>query len=753
MAFDPGGWHNLVAIDPQGGRGVADARTFPPGSRDAIAAWVNEHAGRRNVYFTSNEVRPDFGHAKPGKADIARIRAIFADLDPPGGEDPEAWRAERLQRMRSDPTIAGAAIVDSGGGLQVFLPLAEKLPATVEVVRRAEALGLTLAAAVGGGDHVQNVDRLMRLPGPDNIPDAGKQAKGRVKRAAEVRDPIAQRFTLDEIDARLPQHPAGATPPTARDDQEQRIDEARRDLSCFCPDPFSDSVNLPAELPEGLRERFERDLAAKPWLAALWDEGEKSGPDKSHSGCRASLATALHQLDGYSLEDYAHLVGAWPHGLNPRKSLTARELAREWVRMGDRLTVGRQPEDHFLPMVDDDDDPGGSEPPRSAVGGQRWLRAESFDEAVSKALSAGGKPLVKGLLDQGAMSVFYGPSNVGKTFVAMDLAFQVALGRPWLGRATTKAAVLYVAAEGGGGVRKRLAALARREPTGCKPELHLVPECIGIEEDAGSLIDLAQSVGAGLIVIDTLARVMMGDENSAADMGRVIRCFDRVREETGAHVLIVHHTGKDASKGARGHSSLRAAVDTEAEVGEGALTWTKQKDHEIGGPSTFRLDGVFLGLDEEGDPVRSAVVSWDDPSASSASRAPTPTEDAVLAALAQVGAEVGEASAAQIATAVARAGGSMSPANARANLGRLLKKGLVIKRPGGMWASKQAERRGNAVLRFLSPFDPTGEFRGSPPATAAEKRTISLCALNPEASSQEAPEVASAQRGAQDAFG
>ena len=69
----------------------------------------------------------------------------------------------------------------------------------------------------------------------------------------------------------------------------------------------------------------------------------------------------------------------------------------------------------------------------------------------------------------------------------------------------------------------------------------------------------------GLIVIDTLSRVMAGgNENAPEDMGALVRNIDRLRDETGGAVLLVHHSGKDLSRGARGHSLLRAATDTES---------------------------------------------------------------------------------------------------------------------------------------------------------------------------------------------
>ena len=117
-----------------------------------------------------------------------------------------------------------------------------------------------------------------------------------------------------------------------------------------------------------------------------------------------------------------------------------------------------------------------------------------------------------------------------------------------------------------------------------------------------------------MIVIDTLARAMGGgDENSGQDMGRLIRHADLLRQMTGAHVHLVHHSGKDAGRGARGHSSLLGALDTEIHVeehedGTRVATITKQKDGEEGIKAAYRLVPVELGRDSDDEPVTSCLV-------------------------------------------------------------------------------------------------------------------------------------------------
>lgn len=237
----------------------------------------------------------------------------------------------------------------------------------------------------------------------------------------------------------------------------------------------------------------------------------------------------------------------------------------------------------------------------------------------------GVSPLIKGLLDQGAMSVLFGASNVGKSFVAMDLSWHVATGMPYAGMRVAQGPVIYVAAEGGRGAKNRIRALKLKYPQHAqnrqfqllahsidllRPDADVVPLIVAIRE-------LAEKMGAApvLLVVDTLARAMSGgDENSSEAMGAIIKHMDALREAIKPmHLMAIHHTGKNAEKGARGHSSLRAAVDTEIEVTEGLdgvrhIEVTKQRDLERALRLEFVLDGVVLGVDGDGDPVKSCTV-------------------------------------------------------------------------------------------------------------------------------------------------
>lgn len=250
-----------------------------------------------------------------------------------------------------------------------------------------------------------------------------------------------------------------------------------------------------------------------------------------------------------------------------------------------------------------------------------WLRD------AQPVLEPGGS-LVEGLLDAGAMSVAFGPSNSGKSFWCLDLALHIAAGAPWRNRAIPSPGLaIHIASEGGTKFVNRLVAAAKHHH-GIGPDapLAVMPTRIDLlhpDADIPSLLaalrdaEIASGHPLRLIVVDTLARAMAGgDENSAVDMTAFVANIDELREATGAHVMVVHHSGKDQAKGSRGHSSLRAACDTEIEVTRTGAEGTKdaaaivRKQRDLQGDEVFpfTLIEVELGRTAAGQPVTSAVI-------------------------------------------------------------------------------------------------------------------------------------------------
>lgn len=246
------------------------------------------------------------------------------------------------------------------------------------------------------------------------------------------------------------------------------------------------------------------------------------------------------------------------------------------------------------------------------------------------------KWLIKGLLPKAELIVLYGAWASGKSFLALDLAMHVAQGRAWRGMRTRQGRVVYVAAEGAGGFRNRVSAYAQHHDI----DLSTIP--LDIIADAPNILKptdpaaLIESIGqADLIVMDTWARVTAGgDENSGQDMGVALKHCQAITRATGATIILIHHSGKDASKGARGWSGLAAAADAELEVireAEGRiLQTTKQKEGEDGGKWGFDLQSVDIGIDEDGDVITSCIVVESElPSVRVIGRAMGPVEEIV----------------------------------------------------------------------------------------------------------------------------
>lgn len=219
--------------------------------------------------------------------------------------------------------------------------------------------------------------------------------------------------------------------------------------------------------------------------------------------------------------------------------------------------------------------------------------------------------LVAGFLPRHALAVIFGESGCGKSFLASDLALHVAHGWTWHAHEVATAGAIYVAAEGASSLRKRIVAFrqANNVDLDAGTPFALVPTSLDLcgNDDVRPLIDAIHSASAdwhvpvGLIIIDTLSRVLAGgDENSPSDMGALVWNLEQLRAETGACLVVVHHSGKDASRGARGHSLLRAALDTEISVQRDSVskiataTVTKQRDGEEGQSFSFELESVSL---------------------------------------------------------------------------------------------------------------------------------------------------------------
>ena len=179
--------------------------------------------------------------------------------------------------------------------------------------------------------------------------------------------------------------------------------------------------------------------------------------------------------------------------------------------------------------------------------------------------------LIKGVLPSSGLAAIYGPSGSGKTFLALDLIMAIACQSDWFGHKVKNVPVAYVGLEGKGGINNRIQAWRIKNPTLTPSNFKIILDNFDLMNKA-NVVELAQAVidaqmHQGVIVIDTLNQASpAADENSSQDMGVIIKHLKLLQETTGGLVLIIHHTGKNASQGLRGHSSLKAALDANIEV-------------------------------------------------------------------------------------------------------------------------------------------------------------------------------------------
>ncbi|EOA7754999.1 helicase RepA family protein [Escherichia coli] len=231
--------------------------------------------------------------------------------------------------------------------------------------------------------------------------------------------------------------------------------------------------------------------------------------------------------------------------------------------------------------------------------------------------------VVKGVIPANSLCSTYGASGSYKSFLACSWACHVATGRHWGGRRVAYGSVMYVVGEGGIGVPRRIKAWEIVNDERVK-NLYLVNRPIfpAVPLDVDEMVIASRQVEretgkpVRMIILDTLARCFGGnDENDARDMGAFIRGCDELKRRTGATVLVVHHSGKDETKGARGSSAFRASLDAEYRIRrEGAdsealvISCTKMKDAEELKEAAYDLRVVELFTDTDGELITSLVV-------------------------------------------------------------------------------------------------------------------------------------------------
>src|SRR5262245_3762307 len=220
----PSGPWVLTAIIPDGRTITISARTTTE-----INAFVREHNGKLNLYYAVNPLR-NLMWKKAAKADVAAIEYLLADLDPAIGETSEAAKARYLGQLNGSFEPKPTAIIDSGNGIQCLwrltnpIVLPEEEAVRKAIIEDVEARVKALMARLGAKPGTQNIDRILRLPGTTNLPNAKKRKEGRVECPTKLLAFNGASYPLDAFPQ--PEQNKPGSPEDGGQHERQRDDEA-----------------------------------------------------------------------------------------------------------------------------------------------------------------------------------------------------------------------------------------------------------------------------------------------------------------------------------------------------------------------------------------------------------------------------------------------------------------------------------------------------------------------------------------------
>lgn len=231
--------------------------------------------------------------------------------------------------------------------------------------------------------------------------------------------------------------------------------------------------------------------------------------------------------------------------------------------------------------------------------------------------------LVKHLIDRQSLTIIYGAPAAGKSTLAADLAQRIARGDAWRDYKVMPSGVVYICAEAPESTRRRFKAWNEANASDVQAGVPLIlllqaPSLLDVVAVAEfieeiRLLRLKLSRPLGVVFADTLSAMLAGgSENDPQTMAAAIEFAATLRREFSCATTYLHHSGKDSSKGLRGHSSLYAAADTVIHIQDGVARIEKARDGIAGREFGFQIDSVQLGTDEDGEPVTSAVLKHTD---------------------------------------------------------------------------------------------------------------------------------------------
>jgi hypothetical protein len=352
---------------------------------------------------------------------------------------------------------------------------------------------------------------------------------------------------------------------------------------------------------EARRQRGDADRAGAEWWRMVRGAVGKLLPEQHRPECDCDQWLGIG-LD-FTPDDWPAGPGASPAGDLFDDPATLEDLLPE-----QQSASSTSAQDHDSRVL-----------PTGEVSALARLRAEMVTAAQMAARPA-PVPIVAGLLFRDTLSWMIGKSGSFKSFVALDLAAHVAAGKAWAGRRVWGGPVVYLVAEGTGGMPLRVRAWVQ-ENGDISDRLIMLPRAVQV---AGAgwpvFIEACVELGPVMVIVDTQARVTVGvKENDNAEMGQMIERLAALQRATRACVLIVHHIGRQGDD-ARGASAIDGAQDTELKITRkggpkelrAVITTDKQKDAADTGEIEVVARVVELGVDPvSGEPLTSLVTTPD----------------------------------------------------------------------------------------------------------------------------------------------
>jgi len=289
---------------------------------------------------------------------------------------------------------------------------------------------------------------------------------------------------------------------------------------------------------------------------------------------------------------------------------------------------------------------------------------------------------VPGWLPSDSLIAIYAAPGMGKSFYALTMALEIARGGEWIGTPIEAAPVLYVAAERGTVLRDRLEAWMTHTEEPLPDSLLLMseprPPQLTNPSHVSALCELIKREGVRFVVLDTYAQMTQGlEENSVKDVGPVLDSLAQIRQATnGGIVSVVHHSGKDSSKGLRGSSAFLGAVDLSIEIasgGDGRISATVRKSNAGAEPMPewYKLESVPLSPYEGATREAAVLTHTGAPSLGGALKAD-------ILELLRTNYPTGSASKKELLEDLEEAGRKCSESNLRRYLSAMVKAGELI---------------------------------------------------------------------------